>query len=112
MEVKSEIKNGIFIIYISGVINTAKAQELKNEIINSIPSDMANIIMDFTKVEYISSYMIGIIMDLINKTKKLEGRFIITNINETVEQILKITGIYDRLSSYDTIENAIASISK
>lgn len=110
MEVKSEIINGVSILHISGVINTAKAQELKNEINNLIPEDSKNVIMDFSKVEYISSYMVGIIMGMKNRAKSNNGNFVITGVNETVEQILKITGIYDSLTTSDTIDNAIKNM--
>lgn len=111
MEVKSEIINGVSILHISGVINTAKAQELKNEINNLISDDSKNVIMDFSKVEYISSYMVGIIMGMKNRAKNNNGNFVITGLNETVEQILKITGIFDSLTISDTIDNAIKNMS-
>lgn len=111
MEVKSELINGVTVLHISGVINTAKAQELKNDINNLLTENSKNVIMDFSKVEYISSYMVGILMEMITRAKNINGKFVITGLNETVEQILKITGIFDRLSVSDSIENALKKIS-
>src|SRR5438094_5666376 len=56
--------------------------------------DRRRIILDFEKVQYLSSQAIGIVMAMRKKLAALKhSRLILCSVNATLQQLLKITGL-------------------
>ena len=85
-------------IEIIGRLDTTSSTQLETEIKASI-SDIERLILDFAKVEYISSAGLRVLL----KSQKLmgrTGRMILVNVSETIKEVFELTGFMD----YMTIE--------
>lgn len=81
---------------IEGRIDTNSAPETEEKIMNEI-KDADNLVLDFAGVEYISSAGLRVLL-LLHKTMQPKGGMKVIHINETVQEVLDITGFADILS--------------
>lgn len=64
-------------------------------------------IMDFTKVEFIDSAGIGLIIKLAAMTEKCKGQLILCNPQKNVKNVFAMLGIESRFKIYTHLEDAL-----
>lgn len=82
-------------LYIEGRIDTLTSQDLEKEI-NDELGNFESLILDFTDVEYISSAGLRVLIATQKKLKEDNIPFIIKNVNDTVNEIFKMSG-FDKI---------------
>ena len=92
----NKIENGTTITIIpEGRIDTVTAPEANDFIMNSIKGK-TELILDFSKLDYISSAGIRVIMKS-QKVMNKQGKMKLTNVNSDILEILDIVGLSDVL---------------
>lgn len=81
---------------LSGRIDTNSAP-LAEEKLNAALDGVNELVLDFEKVEYISSAGLRVLL-LLHKTMMPRGGMTLLHANETVREVLEITGFYDILN--------------
>lgn len=99
MNVVKKQEGSELLMEIEGGIDTTTAPEL-NEILNSSLNDVENLILDFKKVDYISSAGLRVLLVTYKEMSK-KGSMVIRNVNDNVMDIFSMTGFINIL----TIEN-------
>ena len=82
-------------ISLSGRLDTVSAPELEAEVAQ-IEAD-ASVILDLKDLEYISYAGLRVLL-VIQKKMNQKGSFVIRNVNDTVREVLDITGFSDILT--------------
>ena len=95
MTITKTMENNKAILSVEGWLDTNSAPELGREI--EALSDIESLILDFDKLEYISSAGLRILLST-QKTMNKEGSMVIKNVNEDVMDIFNITGFVDFLT--------------
>lgn len=98
MEVTKEAKNNELLIRVSGRLDTTSSPVLEKEL-SEIEDNITTVILDFAKLEYVSSSGLRIILSLQKQMNK-KGKLIIRNVGNMVKEVFDITGF----SSILTIE--------
>ncbi|MDO5843942.1 MAG: STAS domain-containing protein [Methanocorpusculum sp.] len=90
MKITAEQKDTTLTIKLEGKLNSLTEHEFRKEI-DTIPSDVVSVILDFAKLTYMSS--IGLVQ-IYNLRKKLgkEGTLKIINAQGIVKSVLEISG--------------------
>ncbi len=83
-------------IFVSGSIDTLTAQDFESQISSNL-NDVKKLIIDFEKVEYVSSAGLRAILGL-NSTMENQGEMVIKNINESVRDVFEMTGFDELLN--------------
>lgn len=79
-------------IGMSSLMDPVKLDELAAQLYRFIDSDdHRRIVVDFRRVEYISSQAVGILMSLHKKVVALKGTLILCGLNFRLTQLLQIT---------------------
>ncbi|BCN30026.1 anti-sigma F factor antagonist [Anaeromicropila herbilytica] len=68
--------------------------------------NIKNIIFDFKEANFMDSSGIGVIMGRYKKVIFTGGKVAVTNVNETVDRIFRISGLYKIIEKYETIKDA------
>ncbi len=68
-----------------------------------------HIIFDFANMKYIDSSCLGILYVYASKSEKIGKKVAFVNFNDQIKEVLELTGLSDKLESYDTKEEAIKS---
>lgn len=95
MTITKTLENKKAILSVEGWLDTNSAPELGREI--EALSDIESLILDFDKLEYISSAGLRILLST-QKTMNKQGSMVIKNVNEDVMDIFEITGFVDILT--------------
>ena len=95
MTITKTLENKKAILSVEGWLDTNSAPELGREI--EALSDIESLILDFDKLEYISSAGLRILLST-QKTMNKQGSMVIRNVNEDVMDIFDITGFADILT--------------
>ena len=82
---------------ISGRIDTSTSPELDNEIKSSLDG-IKKLVLDFTKVEYISSSGLRVLLSLHKTMAAADGELIISKPAEMVVEGFEVTGFADILN--------------
>ena len=95
MTITKTLENKKAILSVEGWLDTNSAPELGREI--EALSDIESLILDFDKLEYISSAGLRILLST-QKTMNKQGSMVIKNVNEDVMDIFNITGFVEFLT--------------
>ena len=95
MTITKTLENKKAILSVEGWLDTNSAPELGSEI--EALSDIESLILDFDKLEYISSAGLRILLST-QKIMNKQGSMVIKNVNEDVMDIFNITGFVDFLT--------------
>ncbi len=83
-------------IALEGRLDTTTAPQLEGELKHSIDG-VTDLIMDFSKLEYISSAGLRVLLAA-QKVMNRQGSMVIRGVNETVMEVFEITGFVDILT--------------
>ena len=84
-------------IAVSGRLDTMTSPELE-AVIDAETENAAEVVLDFSELEYISSAGLRVLLSTQKKMTKQGGSIKVTNINETVSEIFEVTGFADILN--------------
>lgn len=103
MIVSEVIKEGIKIVSLNGRLDIS-TQDAVQEKINSLLSDGSpKIVIDCTDLTFISSAGLRVFMSALKQVSSVDGKLVISNLNDTTRKIFDITG-------YDSVFNITNSL--
>ncbi len=83
-------------IALEGRLDTTTAPQLEAELKQSI-SDNEKLILDFAKLEYISSAGLRVLLAA-QKVMNKQGKMVIRNVNDVISEVFEVTGFADILT--------------
>ena len=90
-------KNGTDLTFeLEGRLDTTTAPQLEEQV-NSLISGVKNLAFDMTKLEYISSAGLRVLLAA-QKTMNKQGNMVVKNVSEEVQEIFEVTGFSDILT--------------
>ena len=101
MTINQERDGNWLTLRLEGRLDTSTATALEEIVMNSFDG-LIQVIMDFEKLEYLSSAGLRVILAAQKKINK-QGEMVLRNVNETVMEVFEVTGFVDIL----TIESKI-----
>lgn len=95
MEIEKSFNERDLTVNIDGRIDTITSQELENSLNEEI-ENITSLTLDFTKLEYISSAGLRVLIATEKKLKQNDIPMTITNVNETIGEIFRMSG-FDKI---------------
>ncbi len=96
MNVEKNITGSELVVNVSGRVDTVTAPEFESQVKNSLEG-INNLRLDFSGLDYISSAGLRVILSL-QKIMNKQGKMVICNVNETVQDVLEVTGFSEILT--------------
>ena len=88
---KTPTENGLT-IYLTGRLDTITSVKLTEDIDEILAAGKTNLLLDLTRLEYISSAGLRVLLVAHKRTLAQGTKLEITGANETIQEIFKITG--------------------
>lgn len=111
MDVKLLRKGTTLIIRIMEDMDHHSAQYLRQKLDSEIiKATVKNIIFDFSKVNFMDSSGIGVVVGRYKNIQKLNGRAAIVNANPKIMQIFEMSGVLKIIPAYTDLEDALTSM--
>lgn len=96
MNIIKTTENKTLNIALEGRLDTTTAPQLEAELKQSI-SDNEKLILDFAKLEYISSAGLRVLLAA-QKVMNKQGEMVIRNVNDVIAEVFEVTGFSDILT--------------
>jgi anti-sigma B factor antagonist len=102
-------REGKSVLSINGRIDTSTAPELEQAINREIEPGNRKILLDFSRVSYISSGGLRVLLATAKKLKDPGDKFGICSLSPEVLKVIKLTGFTSIFSIYPSEGEALAS---
>lgn len=87
----TKIKDGTRLtILLDGKLDTSSAPDLEKELTSCLDG-VQTLVLDFKKLQYISSAGLRTVL-IAQKTMNTQGRLVVSNVNDNIQEILELTG--------------------
>lgn len=111
MEIKYLKESKILVVKIDGEIDHHTCEDIRKKVDNEMQKYMPNgIIFDFSKVKFMDSSGIGVIIGRYKNMQRLNGKAAMVNVRPEVKRIFEISGLFKIIPLYDSLEQAISGM--
>lgn len=106
MNVNIKTDENIVIISIEGSIDSKTAGDLQSQIMEKV-SETNNVLLDLTKVDYVSSAGLRVLLMIYRQIKSKNGKVILVGVSEEIKDVMSMTGFINFFEITDNIDNAL-----
>jgi len=107
LSISTKLKERSLVVKISGDIDHHLAEAVRDRIDRDyVKHNAKNIIFDFSKVKFMDSSGIGMVIGRFKNAKKQGGNVMIAAVNPEIERIFIISGLHKIIKLYDSVDNA------
>ncbi len=96
------------ILFLEGRMDLANSMKTETRLNEMLGEGVSKIVIDFEKLEYLSSSGLRAIISVEKKLKEKGGKLVLANMSETVENLFNITRLYDLFVIRKTLSEALA----
>ncbi|NMB32778.1 MAG: anti-sigma F factor antagonist [Clostridium sp.] len=108
MNLKLTNRGTTLIAHVMGELDHHCAEYIKKKLdAEMMKSTTRNIIMDFSKVNFMDSSGIGVIIGRHKNIRKLNGKLAITGVNIKIRRIFEMSGLSEVMPFYENLDEAI-----
>jgi anti-anti-sigma factor len=107
MEARSEKKDGVVLLYVSGRLDAFGAQQMEHWAKDALSDDDKDLVIDLTGSEYLSSGGIRVFNSLKKEMKRRGGRFALAGVSEYPKKVLDMAGF---TSVFDLFPDSAAAV--
>src|SRR5438034_10300323 len=98
------------ILYVEGLIKLGESAEFFSSALeNVMKNESSNVIIDFTKIDYIDSTGIGELVGYLGKFTTQNRKLILVNPSERIMKLLKLAKLDTVFKIYSTEEEAVSA---
>jgi anti-sigma B factor antagonist len=95
MNTSIEEKDGKYVVALEGELDTAHAIEVEQAMQPLHEVNGKDIIIDCTKLDYIASSGLRILLGLLKSAKANSNKVVLKNMNNEIKDVFKMTGFID-----------------
>ena len=106
MDIRITTDEKVSVISIEGNLDTNTSKEANDTITELIDEGGINLIFDFTKLDYISSTGLRVLLATMKRIKPLNGAMSVCGLNETVKEVFEISGFTMLIKLFNTLDEA------
>jgi anti-sigma B factor antagonist len=113
LKIKRKAESDVMVLHLSGKIMGGPDHELfHTEIKTLIKEGYVDILLNLSKVNWINSTGLGVLVSAYHTLKKSGGRLKICEVSERIDNILNVTQLKLVFETYETCQEAKASFQK
>ncbi len=112
MSVKEKIVSNVAVLTVSGkLMGGPETWEIHEKVKGLINDEMKKVVIDLSKVKWMNSQGLGMLMSCHTSLKNVEGALKISGATDKVQSLFMITQMITIFDTYDTSDLAVASFS-
>jgi len=109
LEVNVMDKNGINIIEVAGRVVYESENEFRKSIMDLIAQDRVKLVLDLSKLSYINSSGLGILINLLKTVQAKGGDIKLAGLQGELRELFSITSLDQIFSVFSTPDEAVAA---
>lgn len=110
MELKIRRSNEIYIIDINGEMDLYNSYKLKDLVMKMVNKKIQKFVINLQGVEYIDSSGVGVLIYIYSIVKKLNIKFLISNVHGSVKKVIELTKLMNYFPIVSKVSNAIKQL--
>ncbi|ENK0839148.1 anti-sigma F factor antagonist [Clostridium sporogenes] len=111
MYLKFDKKADKLIVTMTGELDHHSAEEVRNIIDDRLDRENLNkLILDFSKVNFMDSSGIGVVIGRYKKLSLRNGNVCLTNVQEAVRRVFELSGMFKIVNLYDSVDEAVENL--
>jgi anti-sigma B factor antagonist len=107
MEITKEKRNGITCLRIEGNLDASNSSIAEKSIRDAIDAEGANLIINLSELQYISSAGLRVILVVAKDIKTKSGKIVLCSMTESVKKVFDISGFTSIFDLQENIEAAL-----
>jgi anti-sigma B factor antagonist len=111
MEILDSKKDNVTILELVGRLDTTNYNVLEKKIIDLIDNNVVNILVDCSKLDYVSSSGLRILLMALKKIASAKGKFVLCSLQENIAEIFEISGFTSIFEIFPGRSEALGSFS-
>jgi anti-anti-sigma factor len=112
MEARSEKKDGVVLLYVSGRLDAFGAQQMEHWAKDALSDDDKDLVIDLAGSDYLSSGGIRVFNGLKKEMKRRGGRFALSGVGEYPKKVLDMAGFTSVFDLFPDSAGAVMDIMK
>ena len=112
MEIKEDKIEGQVVISLSGRIDSTAAVEFEEKLIEIIDTGCHIMIIDFLRVQFISSAGLRVLLLAAKKVKPYGGKILLCDMSKDVREVFDISGFSSIFEIHENVTSAITAVKK
>ncbi|WP_157151557.1 STAS domain-containing protein [Brachyspira sp. SAP_772] len=109
MSLNIEDKGKAKVVKLEGKLDVNLSVSIESELDALIESGSINLILEISKVEYLSSSGIRVFINMMRKVKDKNGKLVLASVPDAIKKILKTVDLEDLFEVFDSVDDALAS---
>ncbi len=110
MHIEHQTRDGIDIVFLKGRIDASSAPGVQEEISTVMEAGREKMLLDFKKLEYISSAGLRVLIMVAKKLKAIQGNLVLCNLDEKVYEVFDMSGFTAIFDIYSSDEEALKAL--
>ena len=110
MEINEEKKGQTVVLSVSGRLDSTNSSELETKVFSLITRNEKSILIDCSRLSYVSSSGLRVFLMGLKKMSTAKGRFALCSLQETVKEIFDISGFTGIFAIYKSQQEALSSM--
>ena len=107
MQIDVKKSHDLLIVSVEGRMDTVTAPEFQQRMEELLDQERKGILMDFGRLEYVSSAGLRSILVTAKKAKSLGGQVSCCSLQDMVKKVFDVSGFTGMLPVYDSLEDAL-----
>jgi len=107
MNIQSKRDEGILVLSLEGRLDAQGTRELEKFLKDHVPETDRTLVFDMSRVLYLSSTGIRIIVATVKKMNGRKGCLLLANVQQYALSVLEMTGVLTLLSLHPTCDDAV-----
>lgn len=108
MDINVRTQNDIHIICVEGNIDSKTAPELQQKIVEAT-HDANKIIIDMSKVEFVSSAGLRVLLMVYRQIKTNNGIVVLVGVSEEIKEVMSMTGFINFFKLFESIDQSLCA---
>jgi len=109
MDITIEKENGVSVFAVCGRLDTLNYNDFDSSISKIIDNGDTNILLDCSKLEYISSSGLRVFVKTLKTLNEKGGKLAICGFNDSIKDIFKVTSFIDLFNIFSVKSDALKS---
>lgn len=103
-----EVIDRNLVIHVDNEVDHLVAEQIREEFEKvCAKQNVKNVIFDMSKVEFMDSSGVGMIIGRYMKVKYSGGKVSVAGVSDGIDRILRMSGVYKIISKYDSVRDAL-----
>jgi anti-sigma B factor antagonist/stage II sporulation protein AA (anti-sigma F factor antagonist) len=110
LNISTDEQNSKVVLRLDGRLDAATVVKLEEALNQHIENKHYKILLDFQKVDYLSSAAMRLLLSITKKLKNVGGKLALTHLHDDVMEIIKMAGFDAILSIHEKEKEALESL--